>query len=211
MLAGRTHGDVGRGGIVVLLGGALLVAAHAVVAGGQHHGDAARRHLLQLVVEALVGGVVVVAAVLAVADAVHQGRGRLVAHDVGVVQHLVLDAHARLRDLVGGRVHEAAHRHDVLHVQVGLHGAADVAVVVAVHHAAGLAHLVLVELLEEGLQVGGVEVGQRAVLDHGLAAQHGTVGAAGGSLLVVIVRRRTGNNRLKDRLQKASEMGVLTP
>ena len=112
----------------------------------------------------------------------HQGRLGLIAHDVRVVQHLVLNAHSRLGNLVSRGVHKLARRHDVLDVQVGLHRGAHIAIVVAISHAAGLAELRGVQLLEEGLQVSGVEVGRLAVFDHGLAAELAAVRTLGGGL-----------------------------
>lgn len=112
----------------------------------------------------------------------HQSGLSLVAHDVRVIQHLILNTHTGLGDLVGRGVHELARGHDVLYIQVGLHRSADVTVVVAVGHTAGLAELRGVELLEERLQVSGVEVGRLAIFDHGLAAELAAVGTLGGGL-----------------------------
>jgi hypothetical protein len=49
-------------------------------------------------------------------DGVHQRGVRLVAHDVGVVQHLVFDIDSGLCDLVRGGVDVLTNNHHVLHL-----------------------------------------------------------------------------------------------
>ena len=83
----------------------LGVAAHAIVSRCEEDGHASNAHLLQLIREALVGGVVVGASVLAIGDAVHQGRLDLAVDQLSVTQKFVFDT-IGAGDLVVRRVDE---------------------------------------------------------------------------------------------------------
>ena len=114
----------------------------------------------------------------------------LVADNVCVIKHLIFNANSRFRDLVSRSVHEAAHSHDILDIKVCLNRASNVSIVITVDNTTLLAHLLLVVILKECLQISSVEVGKAAVLNYCLTSEHAAVRSTGRSLTHVFLRKK---------------------